>query len=50
MYQDGNEFLPELIIPVDDSWIHAPIEYLQCDYLGSSGGGNEKGSFIAEVK
>jgi hypothetical protein len=49
-YQDGNEVMPELIIPLDDSWIRAPIEYLQCDCIGSSGGGNEAGSFIAEVK
>jgi hypothetical protein len=49
-YQDGNEVIPELIIPVCDSWIRAPIENLWCDYIGSSGGGNEEGSFIAEVK
>jgi hypothetical protein len=49
-YQDGNEVIPELIIPLDDLWIRAPIEYLQCDSIGSSGGRNEAGSFLAEVK
>jgi hypothetical protein len=49
-YQRRNEWDSELIIPLDESWIHAPVGHLQHNYFGSNGGGNEDGSLVVEVK
>jgi hypothetical protein len=50
LYQRGSHLPSELIISMDDSVNRAPIDYLNCDDVGSSGGGKVESSFIAEVK